>query len=189
MTRDDEETQEKMELLWKVITRLDYYIGTTNAKAAMITAFNVFVLGGIVIKWNEIIPLTANTAITQGLAAVLLAVASIASLFSLWKVFSVINPFLDSPREPKSYHSDIFFGHISEYSGPSSYLDFIKAKSSEETLKDLAYQSHVLATGVNRKFSDMAGSVKAVMFAQLPALTLLVVLKLITAIYHLATKG
>lgn len=182
MENPNSEIEHRMNFLWKVIARLDFYIGTTNTKAAMITAFDVFVLGGIVIKWNEILPTIGNSRSIQSLAAILLAVAAIASLFSLWKVFQVVNPFLASPKERKSYHSDIFFKHISRYEAPEEFLDSIITKSNDEKLRDLAFQSHTIATGVEAKFADMALSVRAILFFQLPSLALLVLVKLTVSI-------
>ncbi len=71
------------DLLWKIIQRYDYYIGTTNAKAAIIATFNTFVFGAIVIKWQDLLPLFGAHRHAAILAGCFLAVAAIASLVSL----------------------------------------------------------------------------------------------------------
>ena len=48
------ETGTKIDFLWKVIGRIDSYMISTHNKAALLLAFNTFVIGGIILKWSDI---------------------------------------------------------------------------------------------------------------------------------------
>src|SRR5204862_7544080 len=45
---------QKNEAWWKLIGRYDFYFGSVNTKAALLVAFNTFVAGAIVLKWDDI---------------------------------------------------------------------------------------------------------------------------------------
>lgn len=177
------------DLLWKVIQRYDYYIGTTNAKAAIIATFNTFVFGAIVIKWQDLLPLFGAHRNAAILAGCFLAVAAIASLVSLWAIFLVINPFVKSPKRPAQYHSVIFFSHVAEHEIPENYLTCVEQINEEALCKDLGLQAHSLALGVRDKFQKMKIAVGAIIFAQIPALAAMVIIKLWTLIADVLEKG
>lgn len=177
------------DLLWKVIQRYDYYIGTTNAKAAIIATFDTFVFGAIVIKWQDLIPLFGTHRSAAILVGCFLAVAAIASLVSLWATFLVINPFVKSPKSPTQYHSVLFFSHVAEHEVPENYLTCIDQVDDESLCKDLGLQAHSLALGVRDKFQKMKIAVGAIIFAQIPALAAMVLIKLWTLIADILLKG
>jgi hypothetical protein len=177
------------DLLWKVIQRYDFYIGTTNAKAAIIATFDTFVFGAIVIKWQDLLPLFGAHRNASVLAGCFLAVAAVASLVSLWAIFLVINPFVKSPKRPTQYHSVIFFSHVAEHEVPENYLTCIEQSNDESLCKDLGLQAHSLAMGVRDKFQKMKFAVGAIIFAQIPALAAMVIIKLWTLIADVLVKG
>ena len=47
--------KEHLELLLKKISRYDFYINSTNAKASIIIAWNGIIIGTIFLKYNSII--------------------------------------------------------------------------------------------------------------------------------------
>jgi len=177
------------EFLWKVIQRFDVYIATTNAKAAMVVAFDTFVFGAIILKWQDVLASFGLHRTSVVIAGFLLAAAAMASLFSLWETFRVVSPFVKSPKSPTKYHSTIFFGHVSEHNGPDEYQDSLKVHTQESISKDLGTQAHVLAQGLNYKFQCMKLSIGAILFVQLPSLVLMVVIKLIATIADILAKG
>jgi hypothetical protein len=180
---------ETADFLWKVIQRYDYYIGTTNAKAALIVAFDTFVFGGIVLKWQDLLPFFGAHYKAAILASCLLFIAALASLVSLWTIFLVISPFLKSPRSPTKYHSAVFFGHVSEHKSADDYLGCVRDLDEETLSRDLCAQAHVLSQGLRDKFHSTKISVRAILFGQLPALVLMVLVKLYTLLSDILEKG
>lgn len=183
------ESAKAPEFLWKVIQRYDTYVGSTNAKAAMLGTFNTFVVGAVVLKWHEVVALYgAHPKIGVGAGAVVL-IAALASLYSLWRVFKVVHPFLDSSKKPGQYHSDIFFGHVAEHGCAEDYLRHVAKADEATTTHDLGAQAHALACGLRQKFNDMRLAVGAILYVQLPALGVLLMIKFVTLVMDLTTKG
>lgn len=173
------------DFLWKVINRFDHYINTTNTKATVIVAFDTFIFSAIVLKWYDLLQTFGSQTVAAILVSFLLLMAAISSLVSLAAVFQVINPFLKSPKNPAKYHSKIFFGHIAEFENPEDYHQCVKEATDEELLKDCCMQAHVLAKGLNDKFRKMKIAIGAILFVQLPALGLMILVKIISVVWAL----
>lgn len=166
-------TKEKIELLFKKISRYDFYINSTNAKASIIIAWNGIVIGTILLKYNSIVSLFPGWA--YDVINVLLIFMAGLSIISITFVFKVINPFLSSGSKDISSKSLMFFGDVSgmslnEYTKKESDLSY------EEALSDAMGQAHILATGLNNKMKNMQQSIKAIKLGLL-ALFLLLLLK------------
>jgi len=167
---------DRRDFLWKVIGRYDYYIGSVNSKAAFLIAFNVFVITGIVLKWSDILQLCGTKfPFATLVTSILLAVTALASLASLFLTFQAVNPFLKSPKDPRVYHSAVFFGHVAEHDDPEKYLSHVKELDEEKAVKDLAYQAHVLAKGTVGKFGWIKWAMGAILI-EIPIFALLVVI-------------
>jgi Family of unknown function (DUF5706) len=177
-----------IEFLWKTIQRYDYYIGSTNTKATTIVAFNTFVFGTIILKWPDLLPMFAAHPKAVVLAGSLLSVAAVAAVLSTWSAFRVINPFLRSPKKPFKYHSLVYFDHVAEHEIPEDYLARIKLLDLETLQSDLGHQAHVLAQGTAAKFAMLKFSIGVILTMQLPALALLVLVKLLTLVSDISTK-
>lgn len=171
------------DFVWKVISRFDHYINTTNTKATVIVAFNTFVFSAIVLKWSDLLQTFGQKVFVAILVSLLLFIAAISSLVSLAAVFQVINPFLKSPKNPTKYHSKMFFGHIAEFETPEDYHQCVRKLDNEELLRDCCMQAHVLARGLNDKFRKMKIAIGAILFVQLPALGLLILVKIVSAVW------
>lgn len=176
------ETDEKFELLWKTLIRYDFYINSTNSKATVLLAFNTFILSGLILKWTEFfqifdIPWLIKT------ATILLGIISVAAVVSLFLTIFVINPFLKSPRRPKDYHSSIFFGHVAEYSSAEDYLVSIQSQGPEDIIKDLSFQTHIVAQGIDKKFKCMKYAFYPVLFVIIPSIFILILCKILAMIY------
>ena len=99
--------------LWSTIRRFDLILESTNSKSALIIAFNVFVLSGIVLSWGKILPDFKIHHYLSVICNVLLTIVSIASVFSLWFTFRAVDPFLKTYKSRRKYHSYLFFMDIS----------------------------------------------------------------------------
>lgn len=176
------ETNEKSELLWKTLTRYDFYINSTNSKATVLLAFNTFILSGLIVKWTEFFQIF-DVPWLKKTATILLGIISVAAVVSLFLTLFVINPFLKSPRRPKDYHSNIFFGHVAEYNFAKDYLASIQNQGSEDIVKDLSYQTHIVAQGIDRKFKCMKHAFYPVLFVIIPSIFILILCKILAMIY------
>ncbi len=171
------------DLLLKIIARFDFYIGTTNAKAALVAAFNTFAIGAIVLKWGDVVALFAGHPAAAKGAAILLAVAALASVASLAAVFMMVKPYLDSPKAPMKYHSILFFGHVAEHGSATDYVSAVLGASEEDIVADLGAQAHALARGVRAKFRLMNAAVLALVLGELGAFAVILLMRLWTAVF------
>jgi hypothetical protein len=161
--------------LWKIINRFDLLINSTNSKAALIIAFNTFVLGGLLLKWADLLPIQPAYLNTAGIVA--LSAASLASIVSLVFTIMAITPYLES----HDYHSDLYFKDIASLPKGDVYLERVNQMQSEILTKDLSFQIHVLASGLKKKFQCLKVATLAIFCAQIPAILILIVLKIIAS--------
>ena len=82
--------KDKIELLWKVIYRYDYYIGTTKSKTAIIIVFHTFIFTGITLKWIDIGSLFLDYPKIVSIINLLLLIITVSSLISLFFVFKAL---------------------------------------------------------------------------------------------------
>ena len=166
---------DKTEFLWKTIQRYDHYIGTTNAKAAFLIAWNTFLFGTVVVKGKDIASAMAPVNWEVVTVAALLCLAAVAALISLWFTFRVVNPFLKSPATPMGYQSMIFFGHVAQFN-KEEYHEHIASMTDDAAIRDLCYQANVLAVGTKGKFARLKCAIAVVLYGQLPALLIVIAL-------------
>jgi hypothetical protein len=159
--------------LWHIIRRFDHMIDTANTKAALIIAFNTFILGGIVLKWGELLP--RNPLWLKISGSFILAAAAGACVVSLFFTFRAIAPYLKS----HNYRSNVFFKDIRKHQEPEEYHNEMKGLTLDHLTRDLSFQVHVISGGMSNKFDCLKNAVHAVFYAQLPALLLYVVVRFI----------
>jgi hypothetical protein len=170
------------DLLWKVIARYDGYINGTNTKTALVTAFNAFVVSAVVLKWAEIVA-QFSVPIMGRIAGALLALATLASLVSLWFAFRAVAPYLASPKAPQKYHSILFFEHVAEHEGGMDYEKAVRGYDDPAIEAELATQAHALAWGLHAKFHALKVAIRAIMWVQLPAFAAIVLAKLFELLF------
>jgi Family of unknown function (DUF5706) len=173
----------KTDFLWKVIQRFDFYINSTNTKASAIIAFNAFIGGSIILKASDLLPSIEAHHYLIVASSISLFTAAIASLVSLVITFSVISPFLTSSKNHVNYVSIVFFAHIAELNDPIEFYHQVQSSNDETILQDLSVQAYSLAKGLNGKFKKMAIAFSAIVFFQLPAFGLVILIKLYTLIF------
>lgn len=162
----------------KLIARYDFYYGSVNTKAALLIAFNTFVAGGIVIKWQDIEKTFGAQRPIFVIAVIALTVAVISSLVSLFYTFRSVYPTLDSPEIPNKYHSLIFFDAVSQFQAKDYHAEVSKLQDGP-LLRDLAFQAHSLAGGLSGKFKQLRTAIMWIQYAQIPSLLAIVLLILI----------
>ena len=105
--------------MWRVVARYDVHIGGVNTKAGMGLALNTFYIGGLALKWSELLALFPKEGRWLAVAASLLTLGTIGAIASLFFAIRAVMPYLHSYKSPvgnsSSYHSHVFFDHVAEY--------------------------------------------------------------------------
>ena len=168
---------EKIESLYKKISRFDFYINSTNAKSSIIIAWNGVVVGTVLLKYNEIAGFYLNPKCVFIVSIISLVLIATSSLISIYFAFQVIYPFLKERTEniKSDSKSLLFFGSVANMS-LDEYSRKELSSSYDEMLSDLIEQSHVLAFGLSEKMKNMQRSIRAINF-QLILIFLLIVIR------------
>lgn len=173
------EEKDKLDFLWKIISRYDFYYGSVNNKATVILAFNVFVLTGIATNYSAFLPDFNKHIYCFYITLIFLVIAAISSIVSIAFTFKVLSPYLKSHIEPTRYLSNVFFGHVCQHAEPKNYIENMSKLDSLTAHDDLCKQAHSLAQGINGKFINIKHAISAILFLIIPALLGLIVMKII----------
>lgn len=184
MTDDSKATSEKIDYLFKAISRYDLYLNSTNSKASLILAWNGFVFSFVLLKYDSILINYPQTRLVIIIAIVLLTLIGISSLFSSAQAFRVVFPYLkantkNSSEKDASPRSMIFFGSVATMSSEEFYSR-VSASSANEWLVDIAEQSVILARGAKLKMHLVRSSISAIGCQLLCFLALLALKALVT---------
>jgi hypothetical protein len=187
-TRDEENAQlkakDKIDYLFKVINRFDFYINSTNTKASLIIAWNGVLIGTILLKYSEILSMFQPAGWAKVAAIVLLSLLGTCSLISNVFVLSVIFPFL-KPSSKRATgrilqsESMLFFGAVAAM-GAEDYHKRVVDSDAGEILADLADQAATIAQGLQDKMQLIRKSLVAVGLG-LVCIFCLLILKAVTA--------
>lgn len=175
--------QFRSDFLWKVISRIDQYIGSTNAKSAFIVTFCA-ILFGVVVSAPEKLLQPFETYKTVYILVGIMIYALVGSLLvSLWFALKVVNPFLSTSSEPGGYHSKVFFVDVAHVKTAEKYFSSVQEMSRGDVEEDLAKQAHSLAIGANSKFKNLQYAIVSLLFVSLPVVMVYVVLRASFAIF------
>ena len=176
----DAAAQYSLDFQWKALARLDSLLVAANTKAAVLLTFETFVVGTMVLKASDVLEGYEGFTVAHNIASLVLIGAAIAAVVAAFRLVMVIAPFLDSADRPGDYNSTLFFQHVARFQSAYDYHEWL-----QETLvgdekaqeKDLALQTHALATGLTRKFNNMDAAVNVILWWQLPMLSVLLITK------------
>jgi len=166
---------EKVEILYRNISRYDFYISSTNAKCSIVLAYNSLIIGTLLFKFDDIIKLYSKGVWAQNVSFCLLLLIGILSPISIIFAFRVINPFLASGEELAQHKSVVFFGSVAE-TPFKDYLEKIKSMTDVDIIEDLTSQAKVIADGLLQKMNDMKKAIKLI-YGMLVLVLVLFVLK------------
>ena len=173
--------KDKIDYLFKVIGRFDFYINSTNTKGSLILAWNGLLIGSLIIKYDVILGLfSAHQTCRKG-ASVLLFCMALAAAISNVMAFRVVFPFLQSSSqfiEPKSL---VFFGSVARF-GSAEYNAKIRDISKDEFAEDLSDQAVTLAKGLHTKMLLLQKSIIAI-YCELISVVVLLVIKLLASFF------
>jgi hypothetical protein len=164
--------------LWDVLRRFDHYVASTNAKGALLVAYNSFVAGALVLKWEDVATVVIGSSqALKGLVIVLIIIVALATLIALSTVFGALVPYLASPKRVGKYHSHIYFEHVAERGDANDYLEAFSSATEQELMYDLGTQVHAVAQGLRRKFRLLRATVLVMFWGQLLPMALLLVVR------------
>lgn len=173
------ENQQK--LLFEIIKRYDGYIGSTNAKIAVILSYSMAYVGGITFK---VIDLAAkrNADFIWCLALFLAGASVVATLCAVYYAYAALNPQSPPGRAQYEKPSIVFFGDVANLvGGRDGYVNRINEITDSEIVEDLARQAHVLASIVSNKMGLLNRSVRILAKIQLPLSLLAIITLCITS--------
>ncbi|QNN25166.1 hypothetical protein HED60_23755 [Planctomycetales bacterium ZRK34] len=170
--------QDQIEFVTKVIGRIDNYIVSANKKSGVLIAFNVFLLGGFLLKAGDILKPLAGTPWAHNLSFGLIVLVGLASVFSLCVTLSVIQPYLNSSSRAGDYHSLIFFGDIVRVENSQAYVRQVKALKKTDILADFAQQAYTVAQIADTKFKRLQLVTRVAVFIQCSLLSVLLAIQL-----------
>lgn len=153
--------EETVDLLFKVINRFDFYTNSTNAKTSLIIAWNSFVFGAVLLKYDDILNLFPLTGCPHYAAISLATLIGICSIISIIFAFLVISPFLKPNSTNMSHSSLFFFGSVSRMSVPE-YSAGISDASFKTIISDLTDQAVTIANGLSNKMTKLQNSIRAI---------------------------
>lgn len=160
-------------LLDKVLSRIDFYIDTTNSKASFLIAFNTFILGSIIFGYDtlfksyNILSAFPFSILLHFSAIVIIGGCTASILFTLRS----IQPFLKSGNTTEEYHSLLYFGSIKELK-PGVYKEKVENLTQDTLDDDLIRQTHVLSTGLKNKFDNIGKSIICIKIIIIPVVFL-----------------
>ena len=169
------QTENQQKLLIEIIKRYDSYIGSSNAKIAVILSYSMAYIGGVAFK---IIDLSAKRShdCTWWLAIVISSASVLVTLYAMYLAYRALNPQTPPGRAPHEQPSVIFFGDVANLvGGRDGYFQRIKEISDTEIVEDLARQAHVLAGIVSNKMAILNQSIDVLAKTQLPLCLLTII--------------
>jgi len=179
MDKENTKKNLKIDLLWKTISRLDTQYSNTNVKATILSAYYVFIISSIILKYKDILPEYCVHPIIYWILSFVIVIITFTSLIALFFTFQVVHPYRKSYYKQNNYSSNIFFEHICLYGNPDDFRDKIYALSEKDIETDIINQIYSLALGLSKKFQKLSIVVKIIIFLQLPLLLITAIIKII----------
>jgi hypothetical protein len=155
-TQDEKLTsKDKIDYLFDVLDRFDFYINSSNTKASIILAWNGIVIGTVLLKYEEITRLFQGMSWAKNLSVIMLVLIGLSGVISNIFVFSVVFPFLkptskQSKRGVLETESMLFFGSVAAIGG-EAYLKQIINTDADQMLADLTDQAATIAQALQSK--------------------------------------
>lgn len=143
-----------MQISWKneelkfIIDRYDHYFDSINNKGNLYLTINTFIIGGVVGGF-----FTLKTQLHYQFdffQVILFGTVLLSSLLSFFFTLWAIKPYLNRKLKQSKY-SLIFFGDVSKCN-KSLYDTLWDELSDQKFHNDLRTQSHLLASGLEKKF-------------------------------------
>lgn len=145
----------KVDLLWKIISRYDHYINSTNTKASLVIAWNGIVIAAVLLHYEDILKTYSVKPHGQLVASIAMFLLGLSSLVSNFSVFRVVTPFVPNGEAKKSL---IYFGSVSKM-GQQEYHTLLDDADNNSIISDLSLQAIDLATSLEKKMQETKTSI------------------------------
>ena len=182
------EIDKKNDCLWKILQRIDQFTISTNNKATVVLAFNSFIITGLIINWVSVLNNFAGYPLISFIVALILVLIAGSSLYSLFRTFQVLYPFLESHAAQNEYYSNIFFNHIANFKDQDKYFSSIKVLDENIFSKDISIQIFANSSGLTMKFIKLKSAINPIIYLIIPFLSLILLLKLVLLIIQVILK-
>lgn len=172
-----------VDVLIKLMERVEASITGINSKASILFYLNGFLLTNLVLQWPRFFGSLKGHTASEGLmtvAVAAMAVAVLGIMVSLWLSYSAILPGNVSQGKIEGPLSRVFFAHIASRDG-DTYWQEVQTCSEPALREDLARQVHSLSSVVHTKQRRMRLAVQAAMFLSIPGLVVLMGLYMLRA--------
>jgi hypothetical protein len=165
--------QGKIDILWKIIGRYDFYIASTNTKSSLIMAWNGVVIGTVLLKFDDILKNYHASPEGPIIAGALVVITGLCSLISSYYALKVVFPFLTSTSSNRE--TLVFFGSVAAM-GVTRFTQKLADVSNDEMFADLADQGATLAIGLREKMNDLRNAIRAI-YGGFAAIFILMILR------------
>ena len=143
----------KEESLWRIMQRIDGYYSDTNNKSNFLLVFNVFIIGSLILKFNNILN-DLPTDKLEGALIVIFTIIALGNFLSIYFIFRSTTPYLESGNRSDDYCSVVYFNSIAEVDC-EEYLKKIDNLEDNDLEKDIKRQIHVLSVGLKDKMKGI----------------------------------
>lgn len=167
-------------LLDKTLNRIDICVNTVNTKSSFLTTINIFLLGSIILKYEDIMIKITNKYLNI-IMNIDIVILFIGIIFSLLFCFLSIKPFLKSGNINGEYTSLLFFGSINSLKY-ETYKDKIIKLKDTALIEDLIRQNYLLSEALNKKFINISRSFFFLFYFELSSILTLVLIIFLNSI-------
>jgi hypothetical protein len=151
--------EDKIKFLWDVIKRYDGYIGSVNAKVALLLSFCTAILVGIILKTKDIV----NQFETECAKYVVLVLVCWIVIFNIKSIYHLLKTVFPLTNSYTAGSSLIFFGDVAKTEKASNgYHQKVHNLTEEQAIKDLSCQVYELSLIASDKFEDVKKSVSTI---------------------------
>ncbi len=146
-----DETEVKLQFLYKTLDRIDHYINLANIKASFLIAAILAVIAFSFGNHNSIINIL-GTGCLNYVDDILFVTINLTGIVALFFAIKVIWARLDSGEKPGKYNSLLFWGSINKMA-LGTYQENIGKTTSDQITNDLTSQIKTLSKIVIDKYS------------------------------------
>lgn len=170
MNEGKDNWKDKSSFLFDVLKRYDHYVATTNFKVALMMSFIGAIILGITIR---VMSIESAQGECNNLYYSVIIFSSLTIIFSLITAINLLRAIFPNTKTHDGKKSLIFFGDVASCEkGVDGYKEKIEEATYESLLEDLSKQTFIMAEIINEKFRVLKLSVRIIIYAVIPLLTI-----------------
>lgn len=157
--RDD--SQQKIELMIKIILRTDGYISSANTKSTILLSLSSALFAAILLNYDKFLNRLTNVGDKYVLSVIAIA-SMILLLMAIFHSLQGIVPLME-PSSKKNIFSFVDLLHY--HNDVNKYIDAINEKKSAEMIGSLASLNFNLSTSLKSKYNNQKKSIEYITLA------------------------